>query len=476
TFLGVIPLPAALAHFVAKDHVGAAFRFREWWPLLWRNKMGYFIAWVLCGGLMGILYYGIMMLYATMVLCLFIPVLSAPLLFYLIRGLRRSNRNDFIWAGLWLGIGLHGYTSYRIVPFVVLACIAIYLLHNRTAKKDGFALLGLVILALVSLAVFMPLFRFALDQPEMVAFRSLTRIGDLERPLPGSPVLIFFQNTWNALMMFFWDNGDVWVHSIPHRPAMDVISAALFFLGVVLVTLRYIRKRSWVDLFMLVSIPLLLLPSILSLAFPNENPNLNRTSAAYVPAFLFLAIGLEALLSALKRGLSGRLATVAPALLGLALVFFSARTNFDLVFNQYDLSERQSGWNSSEMAAVVRQFDHSFGQSEDAWVVAYPYWVDTRLVGIDAGYPTRDMAIDLASLQATADDTRNKLFILNTQDAEGLALLQSLYPDGRYWLYKSSTPGKDFVVFLSLARLEAPLEGAGVEAPLDGLTAPAVAP
>lgn len=83
TFLGAIPLPAALSHFVAKDQVGAAFRFREWWPLLWRNKLGYFIAWVLCGGLIGILYYGIMMLYATMVLCMFIPVLSAPLFFYL---------------------------------------------------------------------------------------------------------------------------------------------------------------------------------------------------------------------------------------------------------------------------------------------------------------------------------------------------------------------------------------------------------
>lgn len=81
--LGAIPLPAALAHFVAKDQVGAAFRFREWWPLLWRNKMGYFIAWVLCGGLVGISYYGIMMLYTTIVLCIFIPALSAPLLFYL---------------------------------------------------------------------------------------------------------------------------------------------------------------------------------------------------------------------------------------------------------------------------------------------------------------------------------------------------------------------------------------------------------
>lgn len=82
-FLGAIPLPAALAHFVAKDQVGAAFRFREWWPLLWRNKMGYFIAWVLCGGLVGISYYGILLLYSTMVLCVLIPVLAAPLLFYL---------------------------------------------------------------------------------------------------------------------------------------------------------------------------------------------------------------------------------------------------------------------------------------------------------------------------------------------------------------------------------------------------------
>ena len=106
-------------------------------------------------------------------------------------------------------------------------------------------------------------------------------------------------------MMFFWDDGDVWVHSIPHRPALDVISAALFFLGLVLVVLRYLRKRSWVDLFLLVSIPLLLLPSILSLAFPNENPNLNRTAGAYVPVFLILAIGLEGLLSAIKRSLAG---------------------------------------------------------------------------------------------------------------------------------------------------------------------------
>ncbi|HOT91478.1 MAG TPA: DUF4013 domain-containing protein [Anaerolineae bacterium] len=82
TLLGTAPLPMAIAHFVKQDEIGAAFRFREWWPFLWRNKVVYLIAWALCGGLMLISYYGIMILYATLILCMLIPVVSAPLLFY----------------------------------------------------------------------------------------------------------------------------------------------------------------------------------------------------------------------------------------------------------------------------------------------------------------------------------------------------------------------------------------------------------
>ncbi len=379
------------------------------------------------------------------------PGFYAPMLFYLLRGLRTSNRNDFLWAGLWMGIGLQGYTSYRIVPLVAVAAFLIYWLHHNGKQARRFAFEGLFIVALLSLATFMPLFRFITQRPDLVAFRSLTRLGSLERPLPGSPVGIFFSNSWNALMMFFWGNGDVWVHSIPNRPALDVISAALFFLGVVLITLRYIRKRSWVDLFMLISIPLLLLPSILSLAFPNENPNLNRTAAAYVPAFLILAIGLEGLLSSLIRNIPGRVGLTAAIGLGLFLTGLSAQANYDLVFNQYDVSARGSALNSSEMASVVKQFANTMGRLEDAWVVPYPYWVDTRLVGIGAGDPTRDMALNPDQLPNTQSDPRNKLFILNPQDNADLAQLASIYPQGRYWTYTSRTPGKDFIVFLVLA-------------------------
>ena len=83
-FAGAIPLPVAIAHFVAEDQFGAAFRFREWWKLLWRNKWGYFIAWVIIGGLFVVLYSIFMFLYFTVVLCFFIPLISAPVIFYLL--------------------------------------------------------------------------------------------------------------------------------------------------------------------------------------------------------------------------------------------------------------------------------------------------------------------------------------------------------------------------------------------------------
>jgi Protein of unknown function (DUF4013) len=83
TALGAIPLPAATSHFVAKDQFRAAFRGREWWPLLRANKLGYLIAFVIVFGLYFILSFVLMIAYYTIVLCFLVPFLAGPLLFYL---------------------------------------------------------------------------------------------------------------------------------------------------------------------------------------------------------------------------------------------------------------------------------------------------------------------------------------------------------------------------------------------------------
>ena len=199
------------------------------------------------------------------------PLFVAPTLYYLIRGLRRRSRNDFILSGLFLGFGLHGYTPFRIVPFVVVIAVGLYLLHAQSKGNRKQAVIWLAILALISLIVFLPLARYWVDNPEIILdYRAFSRLGSVEAPLRPA-WQIFLSNTWNALRMFNWDNGEIWVHSVTHRPALDVVSGALFLIGVVLVLIRYIRQRHWLDLFLLLAVPLLQLPSIFPWPFPGKS-------------------------------------------------------------------------------------------------------------------------------------------------------------------------------------------------------------
>lgn len=83
-FLGVIPLPMALAHCAAHESLGAAFRFGEWWRLLRRNAWDYFIAWVVIGGLAMVLMTALSLAYYTLVLICLVPFLGAIAGFYIL--------------------------------------------------------------------------------------------------------------------------------------------------------------------------------------------------------------------------------------------------------------------------------------------------------------------------------------------------------------------------------------------------------
>lgn len=375
------------------------------------------------------------------------PLFVAPVLFYLFRGIRTSNRNDMIWAGIALGLGLHGYSPMRIVPFVILILIGLYLLHSQARGKRWETLAGLLVLAFVSLIVFLPLLRYMIDDPQMFAFRAFTRMGTTERNFPAPVAQLFFSNLWKAMIMFFWDNGRIWVHSVIGRPALDVVTAALFFLGMLLLILRYIRQRHWADLWLLVSIPLLMMPSILSLAFPDENPSLNRTGGAIIPVFIVAAIALESFLAGFYSRMKNSLFKAVPVLIGVILFCVSAAQNYDLVINQFERQFMAGALNTSEIGQVIRGFSESVGDPDSAYVVPYPYWVDTRLVGINAGYPLKDFALWPKDFPTTLSNKGTKLFVLKPEDQESLRQLNELYPDNVSWLYHSRREGKDFYLF-----------------------------
>jgi 4-amino-4-deoxy-L-arabinose transferase-like glycosyltransferase len=390
----------------------------------------------------------------------FYPLFAAPTLYYIIRGLRRENRNDFILAGVAMGLGLNGYTPFRIMPLVVVALFGVYLFHAHDMQARKQALIWLGLLAFTSWVFFIPLARYASQYPDMFLFRALSRLGTVERALPAPLWQLIPHNIWNAAKEFNWYNGNIWVHSIPGRPALDVVSGSLFLLGVVLILFRYIRSRNWMDLMLLLAVPLLQMPSILSLAFPDENPSLNRTGGALVPVFLLVAIGLDSLLNSISlRAESAERLSMSenrraigqrPLLAGfitLVLIIFSFSQNYNLVFKTYYEQYRANAWNSSEMGFVMRDFINKGGSVDQVWIVPFAFWVDTRLPPFEAGVPGRDIAITRENIFETTNLPGAKLFMFTLADSNTMAELQRVYPQGKLTLFKSVLPIHNFYVF-----------------------------
>lgn len=382
------------------------------------------------------------------------PLFVGPLMYFMVRGLRRQNIADILWAGVFLGLGLHGYTPYRIVPIFVIFGILIYILHQ---KDRGFHFIGgfsLLLIGLVSLVVFTPLLRFWLANPELFAYRAFSRLTSMEAGFQASPILIFFENFWKSSLMFFWDNGRIWVHSVPGRPALEIVSGALYFMGIVGLIVRYARERQWSDLFLLVSIPMMMMPSILSLAFPAENPSLNRSAGAVVPVFVVAGLGLETTFRSIWASLQGRIGrSVVLAGVGF-LVLWSGVNNYDLVFNQYYQIYRASTWNASEMGRVAAWFIESIGSPQTTFAVSYPHWVDSRNVAINAGFTGMDFVIYSERIPDTENDPRAKLFFVSVNDFDNQQLLTGLYPEGVMWQYNSAVNNKDFLIFFVPPRSE----------------------
>lgn len=376
------------------------------------------------------------------------PFFGTLALWLIVRAIKCERRNDALLAGLVLGLGLYGYTPVRAVPLAALLALGLYALHrwNKVVAVKLAGWLGMA--ALVMLAGWVPMIRYAADAPQDFWRRTITRlVGDAGSETP--PTLSrFLENEWNSLRMFSWTSDSAWLVGPAGQPALDWIMAAAFLLGVAFLIYRYARYRTWSDLFLLIAVPVLLLPSTLALAFPIENPSLHRSGAAIPIVFLIVALPLKLLVEHSRKVMSGWRGTLIGSGLVGALLFFSAQNNWSIVFVNYAKQYKDSVQNASELGALVRAWAESTGSYDTVIVRAYPYWVDTRAVGIYARqFGWNNVILEPDKLDDWTADPRPKLYILHRHDAESIALLRQIYPQGKLAYRTSAFHDKDFVTF-----------------------------
>lgn len=399
------------------------------------------------------------------------PLFVAPAMFFLLRGLRRGARNDFLWAGLFLGAGLYGYSTIRLLPVVMVALVAWVAVWNRSREHWAGLATNTALLFATTFVVFIPLFRYATEPANNFWYRSLSRLSTTENPItnsnmaraiaegwarnfggavipePALRALIFFQNQWNALRMFNWKGDQVWVNTIPSMPVLDFIAAALFILGLAFVVMRFFLRRDKIVGFLPIAILILMLSSTLSFAFPDENPSVVRIGGAIPFVFLITAYPLWLLVKQVRAAFAPGVGAWAGLAVGGFVILIAAQVNQDLYFVRYPPQYKLSAQIASEIGKVIDNYAHSLGTYDTAYVRPYPYWVDTRAVGMYAGDFWRDFAIQKEQLGDPLADPRPKLFVLHLHDQETIAELRRLYPAGVLSRYTSAVPDHDFLLY-----------------------------
>jgi 4-amino-4-deoxy-L-arabinose transferase-like glycosyltransferase len=383
----------------------------------------------------------------------FTPLAVAVTVFFLFQGLRHNRRSSFLLGGLALGLGLYSYSGFRVVPLAVALVLAVKLASDLLiARRLNLTLLGNgLLMGLMALIVFAPLGRYALDSPDNYWFRVetlSTRGGGIEHPLPT-----LAGNVKNAVLMFNW-TGDLnsWVN-VPYQPALDYVAGALFLGGLAVLAARWWWRREAAPICLLLLLFVALLPSILALRFPEQNPSFSRASGAVPLAMTLPALGLYALGAGLRRALPGVTGLAAAVLAVGAVAGVVAAINFRVYFDDYDQSYSAHVPNTSEVADVISDWARGNGGIENAYLKVSPYWLDTRAVAIDLGdlgWNKTNVLFEMDQALPQLSKPGPLLYVLHLEDEDALAWLRAHYPTGVAQTVMTPS-GRPFMSFVSKA-------------------------
>ncbi|HEY0736475.1 MAG TPA: glycosyltransferase family 39 protein [Herpetosiphonaceae bacterium] len=390
------------------------------------------------------------------------PLPTAIVLWLLFRYLRRGDRRDALWCGLAIGLGLHGYISFRIVPLLVPLLFGWALLTDRRWRGSWRRLLAdSALITVTAIVTCLPLIHYTVQHPDQVWYRVATRAANAEQEIGGlqHSLATFLLNNRNALLAFNWRGDDTVVNAVHHDPFLDLVTGGALLAGLLIVGYQLARRAPRYSA-LAIATPVLMLPSTLNLAFPVENPSANRMGTVAPVIFVIVALPLayaaRQLWTITQDGSRPQTALRRASAVALLLGAFglSAQHNYTRYFHDYDLQYRGIVQNTHEVVQHIRQMQQRGVALDHVYMLAFPHWLDGRNLALmlgDPGWqPTHDLPDERDLPERPA--SQQMLFVLHPDDLERKQQLEASYPDGIYTLIQATPPGKNFAMYLVPSR------------------------
>ncbi|MCB9077402.1 MAG: glycosyltransferase family 39 protein [Anaerolineaceae bacterium] len=224
------------------------------------------------------------------------PFFEFLTLFFLTRLLKRGRLRDALWAGLTLGFGLTFYTAFRLFILALGLFAGITLLRWTAPVLKGMRqggwqryLTAAILLILTAWLVFMPVVKFALDNPDAFWYRT-QQISIFTKRDQADLSKALWESTEKHLLMFNVEGDKNGRHNLPGAPMLDPIMGLLLILGL---ALALARPSHPANMFFLILLPIALIGGIFSVDF--EAPQSLRSIAVMPAIFYFVTLPVVAL-------------------------------------------------------------------------------------------------------------------------------------------------------------------------------------
>jgi 4-amino-4-deoxy-L-arabinose transferase-like glycosyltransferase len=308
-----------------------------------------------------------------------------PLMVYFVcRGLDRSSARrwqgivDSVAGGLCMGSMVYFYVAGRVPPLLLVAFALYLLLFHRPQFKRVWP--GLLLSGVVGMILAAPLLLLLYQNPGME--QRIDQLGDAWTVLrAGNPLPVFFL-ALQACGMFVWRGEEDWLYNVYGRPVFDVLAAACFILGVLVCIWRWRHARcALLLLWLMVGIsPAIVVPPAASLT---------HTIAAQPPAYILVAVGIEAL----WRAASERWKWVGPWL-AVGIVAFHGAASYRAYFVTWAGAPEVRELYQGGITAVAHELDAHHPPGPVAVGAPYvSYWHPWNAVAFDLALRRDDLDV-----------------------------------------------------------------------------------
>jgi len=296
---------------------------------------------------------------------------------------RPAGRRWAVAAGLFTGLTLYTYTAGRVFPLALVLWLLVAWINDRRLLRARWK--WLLVMGLVAGLVVLPLGLFALRHPETFNQRVDSLNLELNQLLAGDPGPIW--SSIKATAGMFTQAGDrEWRYNPSRRPVFDPVTGGLFYLGLI-VSLFRLRRPAYSLL--LIWMPIMLIPSILSIG----TPSFWRSAGALTPIYLLPAIGADFVWRRIvrwtrrfdRRDVAARLGLPVLAVVGLGFIgadtwrdYFSEWARHPAVLHTYE----------ADLAAAARYLNEYTPSDTPVWISSdYPGDLSRWVLKPQSRYP-----------------------------------------------------------------------------------------